>query len=248
MKNLGIWGVVGAIVICIVLIVACSGPKVKNLYQDESFNGASVRSGKLYVGGVAYAVGEIEEQQEIEAVLTDQLMTEMSENIKDCHIPPNNLLANRMEEPAYQAVVNAYGEAGELDKDIQLWLEESFGDEHACIAFGRVEKDDTWNAEEKVKDSTGEVIATKFCAYRRLKIRMEVYDITLKKMVWSGHFSHKECTANRYDEIFGSSSIIDIIADAIIDEEGDREFPSPPGWLWVADDIFKSFAKSLPEK
>ncbi len=231
---------------CAFLLCTCGGPKVKNLYCDEAFGPETVRSGNLYAGGVAYTVGEIDKRQENYRLLANQLWTEMSENIEDCYIPPNNRLENVIGKEAFTAVVECYENKGLLDSSISHMLKDSFGDKQAYVVLGRIENDEHWTEKKKIKDTTDTHIATHFLACRKLRIRMEVFDVIGQSIAWSGYFNHTDCTRNEYKE--HETTLLDVIFGSSDEEEEERVFPEIPGLVWVADDIFKSFAKSLPKK
>jgi len=134
---------------CALMLGAC-GPQVKNLHRDESFTGASVRSGNLYIGGVTYALNNENDPDEARSSLTEQLYVEVSEHINKYQLPRTNLLSLVLDYPTYAGMLDYYEKNGVLVTR-RARSESGIRRQRALIVLGRVERDEHWNNRRRLR-------------------------------------------------------------------------------------------------
>ena len=74
-----------------------------------------------------------------------------------------------------------------------------------------------------------------------MTVGFNVYDMSLRRSVWSGQFTQRKGSSNNYEE---PRTLLAAVVSAVLDP---HEYPAPPAEDRVLRPIFDAFAQSLPQ-
>ena len=237
--------IIAALCACI-LISACGGPRVRNLYRDKSFDQNIISAGKFVIGGVTSIVGE-QTEREIKWGPRDSLLwNQLTMQLEGVDILSPDYTLDALGMDQYNQILDDFEEYGELQDIDKAILAESFPDSSHYIIFARFDEDKVaFDQSESGESSSGDVTTT-YTTFRRMGATFHVYSLPDCRLVWSGRIFNTEKTTNEYTE--DDSGILGGIIESILfGDKGQPGYLDPPTLEQVGRDLFRKFGQALLE-
>lgn len=254
--------VVLPLILSVLCLTGCGGPKVVHVEQDESFTYSTATGEGLGVIGVTSAVGSDDERAAIRRDMPSLLARDMYRKRDDLKIVDPAVLRDALGSDAHALLLDSYQTSGDLNAMGVATLTAGVGDliRYAILARiydNRVNQrtDDESNA---VTDPHIDYITSRYVA-----VQFTIYDLKTGITAWTGRIENSEDNkrTEQIEEIKTTSdqsftegcassimqSCITGLFESIFGGGGDP-YPEAPSLSDVADDIFSEFADNLPKE
>jgi len=211
-------------------------PHVFGLRHDPTFTHQSLDSGRIAVGGVTSIADDAADRRVRSESLLINSLRETRPLLK---VASAGSVAAEFGDKAHGELLERYRSVGELDS-ASLHEMSARLPKLRYVVFARIDADLVDSTETVTTDSTGKD-HTELSRSRTMTVGFHVYDMSLRRSVWSGQFTEKKSSSNDYDQ---PSSLLGAVVSALLDP---YEYPAPPAQHKVLRPIFDAFAASLPQ-
>ena len=212
------------------------GAKVIRLKTDPSFTYVSLSAGGIVVGGVTFCrvCEELETAERFRVHSASLLRASILEKRPDIDVQPAMTITRAVGPESYNALLDDYELAGELEQARLAQLSEAL-DDLRYVIFARIEAD----VIDRVTTFQGDT--TTYEITRTVTTGFQVYDLAARIPVWSSTITASEKKENEYDQSGGFFS--DLIESLFF-----NKYPSPPEFNELLRKTFERFAKQLPKR
>lgn len=233
-------------VLTFLIITGCAN-KIVGLYQDESFNRQSLRSGKVGVGGVTSISGQ-PFGQEHQDEWADMLVKAVNGNVNDFHVLPSLMVKNVLGDSLYYSYLLSYRGDCQLEMYEIKELGQRLGDSLQFLIMSRLDKDEISHSISETEDTTKKVKKIYYNTRTTVWVTCSIYDLHAGKKVWHGLIKEKGERHNKYEESTQESGLLGSLLESILgsDDEEKREYPEAYSSIGVTEAAFNKFAKNLP--
>ncbi len=214
-------------------------PQVFGLRHDPTFTYQSLDSGRIAVGGVTSIADGAAHSPRTRAGSESLLINSLREAHPLLQVAPAGAVAVEFGDKAHGELLDRYGRVGELDS-ASLHEMSARLPKLRYVVFARIDADVIDSTETVTLDSTQNE-HTELSRSRTMSVGFNVYDMSLRRSVWSGQFTQRKGSSNNYDQPRG---LLAAVVSAILDS---HEYPAPPAEDKVLRPIFDAFAESLPQ-
>jgi hypothetical protein len=214
-------------------------PEVYGLRHDPTFTPRSLDSGRIAVGGVTSIADDTAHSPSLRVGYESLLISSLREARPLLQVAPAGAVAAEFGDKAHGELLDRYGQLGELDS---ASLHEMSGrlPKLRYVVFARIDADVIDSAKTVTLDSSQNE-HTELSRWRTMSVGFQVYDMSLRRSVWSGQFTQREDASNKYDE---PRTLLGAVVSAVLDT---REYPAAPAQHKILRPIFAAFAGSLPQ-
>jgi len=214
-------------------------PRVFGLRHDPTFTYQSLDSGRIAIGGVTSIAGDAAHSPSMRVRSESLLINSLRETHPRLQVASAGAVAAELGDEAHGELLERYQKAGELDS-VSLQKMSARLPKLRYVVFARIDGDVTDSAETVTTDSTGKE-QTELSRWRTMSVAFHVYDMSLRRSVWSGQFTERKKSSHTYDEPRG---LVAAVVGAVLDP---HRYPAPPAQHKVLRPIFDAFAGSLPQ-
>ncbi len=214
-------------------------PQVFGLRHDPTFTYQSLDSGRIAVGGVTSIADDAAHSPNTRVRSESLLINSLRETRPLLQVASAGAVAVEFGDKAHGELLERYRSVGELDS-ASLHEMSARLPKLRYVVFARIDADLVDSTETVTTDSTGKD-HTELSRSRTMTVGFHVYDMSLRRSVWSGQFTEIKSSSNDYDE---PSSLLGAVVSALLDP---YEYPAPPAQHKVLRPIFDAFAASLPQ-
>ncbi len=214
-------------------------PKVFGLRHDPTFTYQSLDSGRIAVGGVTSIFDDPVHSPRTRAGSESLLINSLREAHPLLQVAPAGAVAAEFGDKAHGELLDRYGRVGELDS-ASLHEMSARLPKLRYVVFARIDADLIDSTETVTTDSTGQD-HTELSRSRTMTVAFHVYDMSLRRSVWSGQFTKRKDSSNNYDE---PRTLLAAVVSVVLDP---HKYPAPPAQHKVLRPIFDAFAASLPQ-
>lgn len=239
MRATGVAALVGGALAVSALAGCARPPEVYGLRHDPSFTPRSLDSGRIAVGGVTSIADDSAHSSSLRMGYESLLLSSLREAHPLLQVAPAGAVATAFGDKAHGELLDRYRQIGELDS-ASLYEMSARLPKLRYVVFARIDADVIDSAETVTLDSTQNE-HTELSKWRTMTVGFHVYDMSLRRSVWSGQFSQRESSSNKYDQ---PRTLVAALVSAVLDS---REYPAPPAQHKVLRPIFAAFAGSLPQ-
>ncbi|MFH1372295.1 MAG: hypothetical protein ABII79_00645 [bacterium] len=238
------------LLVSVVCLCNCGGPRVEGLFREPEFTADAIRNRSIIIGGVTSALGN-EEIDTLCNVWANLLREQLVEKLEGVNVVPLNYTKSTLREDQYGEMLVSFNNIGDLNSEVLEKLGGAFEEPRPYLVMCRLETDARDTSKGKNKDSTGAVINVYYLAHRKVCASFKVWDVAARKLVWSGRITGKATATNSYDQApvtddDGGSLLTDLLDVFLSDGEPEKyEYPETPSFTWVARTVFGDFAKAL---
>ena len=234
-----------AAVLAVVVGLAGCGPKIAGLKVDSSFTAKSLRQGKIAVGGVASALGDLDEGSSI--TFGNLLRTQIIEKRENLNVTPVGAVANRMGKAEYKNLVDEFGRTGAIGPEGLNRLKDTIQGVRYFV-FARIEQDDVIKnrRRETQTDRKGKIISRSMRAEvtRTVSATVAIYDVLSGKTVWSANISANKINQSEFDIATGLMGLVQAVQGKTEDEK--FPYPDAPTIHSVLEKVFSGVGENLP--
>ena len=214
-------------------------PKVFGLRHDPTFTYESLDSGRIAVGGVTSIFDDPAHSPRTRAGSESLLINSLREAHPLLQVAPAGVVAAEFGDKAHGDLLDRYGRVGELDS-ASLHEMSARLPKLRYVVFARIDANVIDSTETVTLDSTNKE-HTELSRSRTMTVGFNVYDMSLRRSVWSGQFTQRKGSSHNYDE---PRTLLAAVVSAVLDP---HEYPAPPAEDRVLRPIFDAFAQSLPQ-
>ena len=207
---------------------AARPPHVLGLSHDPSFTYRSLDSGRIAVGGVTSIAGDTAHSPSTRVRSESLLINSLRETHPRLQVGPAGAAAAEFWDKAH----------GELDSS-SLHEMSARLPKLRYVVFARIDTD-VIDSTEKVTVDLSHNESTELSTSRTITVGFHVYDMSLRRSVWSGQFTQTKGSSYSYDE---PRDVVDVLVTAVLG----HSYPDPPAQDKVLRLIFDAFAESLPQ-
>jgi hypothetical protein len=231
-------------VLLVATLGACAQPHVFGLRHDPTFTYQSLDSGSIAVGGVTSITGDEAPTPATRGQFESLLATALREAYPRLKVVSAGAVAGALGDGSHGELLARYRLAGELDSAALQEMSNRLSNLR-YVVLARIEADVTDSSETVTQDSLGkkskyEQVA--LVASRTMTVGFLVYDISLRRAVWSGRLAKSDSASNNYVEPRG---FVESLVTALL--RGSHKYPGAPQQLKVLRLLFEEFAESLPQ-
>ena len=214
-------------------------PYVFGLRHDAAFTYQSLDSGRIAVGGVTTIADDAAHSPSMRVRSESLLINSLRETHPRLQVESAGAVAAEFGDKAHGELLERYRSVGELDS-ASLHEMSARLPKLRYVVFARIDADLIDSTETVTTDSTGQD-HTELSRSRTMTVGFHVYDMSLRRSVWSGQFTQNKSSSNDYDE---PRSLLAAVVSVVLDPQ---KYPAPPAQEKVLRPIFDAFAGSLPQ-
>ena len=214
-------------------------PHVFGLLHDPTFTSQSLDSGRIAVGGVTSIADDAAHSPSTRVRSESLLINSLREAHPLLQVSPAGAVAAEFGDKAHGDLLDRYGRVGELDS-ASLHEMSARLPKLRYVVFARIDANVIDSTETVTLDSTNKE-HTELSRSRTMTVGFNVYDMSLRRSVWSGQFTQRKGSSHNYDE---PRTLLAAVVSAVLDP---HEYPAPPAEDRVLRPIFDAFAQSLPQ-
>ena len=215
-------------------------PHVFGLRHDPTFTYQSLDSGRIAVGGVTSIADDAAHSPSARVRSESLLINSLRETHPLLQVASAGAVAVEFGDKAHGELLDRYRRVGELDS-ASLHEMSARLPKLRYVVFARIDADLTDSTETVTVDSSQNE-HTELSRSRTLTVAFHVYDMSLRRSVWSGQFTQRKASSNSYDQPRG---LVEALVTAVLGDS--HEYPAPPAQHKVLRPIFDAFAESLPQ-
>ena len=230
----------------VVLAMVGCGPRITGLTVDPSFTAKSLSQGKIAVGGVASALGDLDEGSSI--TYGNSLRNQIIEKRENLKVTPVGAVASQMGKAEYKKLIDDFGRTGAIGPDGLNRLRDTIQSVRYFV-FARLEQDDVIKnrRRETVRDKKGKIISKSMLARvtRTVSATVSIYDVLSGKTVWSANLSSNKINQSKYDISTGLLSLVEAVQGKTEDEK--FPYPDAPTIHTMLATVFSGVGDNLPK-
>ena len=245
----------------IAMIATGCATKIVGLQKDKSFTYESIKQTPLVIGGVVDGANEKSAVSNINSM--NELRGQIDEETKNIKVSRSGLVRATIGSRTYKQMLQEYRDDSSLSQNsIEMLSKKLKGKRY--VIFSRIQKDEPYQnrSESQDTDSKGNQLSSKsinMTSGRTVGASLDVIDLHLKKVVWSGLISKEKQNSQRYkwnepkQDTTGFGGLINLVktikgTEGKVATQPDYKFPSHPSTQSVLVSIFRGFAENLPEE
>src|SRR6266513_2058758 len=214
-------------------------PQVFGLRQDATFTHQSLDSARIAIGGVTSIADDAAHSTSARVRSESLLINSLREARPLLQVASAGAVAAEFGDKAHGELLDLYQRVGELDS-ASIHEMSARLPKLRYVVFARIDADLLDSTETVTTDSTGKE-HTELSRSRTMTVGFNVYDMSLRRSVWSGQFTQRKRSSNDYDE---PRTLLAAVVSAVLDP---YKYPPPPAQHKVLRPIFDAFAASLPQ-
>jgi len=243
------------------LLTGCAS-KVVGLQKDPSFTYNALKGSSLVIGGVVDGANEKPAISNINSM--NLLRGQIAEETEGLKISRSGLVRASVGSRTYKKMLQEYRDDSGLSPQSISTLSQKLKGKRYVI-FSRLQKDEPYQnrGESQDTDKNGKKLSSKsinMVSGRNVGASVDVVDLHLKRVVWSGMINKKKENSQNYKyekpkkDTSGFGGLINLVKtikgtdNDPAAKEPDYKFPKTPTTQSVMASIFKGFAENLPEE
>ena len=214
---------------------------VSGLYHNHSFTYQSMVSDRIGVGGVVSAETPLRYEQQ--TAYASYLRASMINRYPGLNVMPSGDAARAIGIPAYRQMIRTYEQFGAIPSDnLKAMHKHVTGMRY--LTFARIEQNiashDSGGGHGYISSSSNDDV-TDYNSTRNMTVKLEVYDLTTGRVVWSGSITESQSKKKRTTQPHTTKVFAALAQAAVGSLTAQYQYPPFPSTDSVLRTIFKDF-------